>query len=94
VDAVEDDDFDMKKIDSETLPDTLQALNEAELKEYVEEKAEERAEIKKEINELYKKREEFVKTQTTSTSTNQLDQAMIQAIRKQGESKGMNFKKD
>ncbi|MEL6626758.1 MAG: hypothetical protein AAFO96_05410 [Bacteroidota bacterium] len=94
VDAAEDDDFDMKKIDSETLPDTLQALNEAELKEYVEEKAEERAEIKKEINELYKKREEFVKTQTTSTSTNQLDQAMIQAIRKQGESKGMNFKKD
>ncbi|MEL6132908.1 MAG: hypothetical protein AAFR59_06045 [Bacteroidota bacterium] len=94
IDAAETDDFDFEEVDSETLPDTLQALNEKELKAFVANKAEERKQIKEEINELYKKREAFLETQTDSTTNTQLDQAVIKAIRKQGEAKGMNFKKN
>lgn len=95
VDAAEEEDFDFEKIDKETLAKPLQNLNEKELKAEVKKKAEERAQLKKEINELYRKREEFVKEKRSSSAKeNSLDEAMLNAIRKQGNARGLEFKKE
>lgn len=95
VDAAEEEDFDYKKIDKETLAEPLKKLDEKELKAEVKKKAEERAKLKQEINELYKKREAYVKEQRSKDAkTHSLDEAMLNAIRKQGNARGLEFKKE
>ncbi|MEO0897245.1 MAG: vWA domain-containing protein [Bacteroidota bacterium] len=81
-------------LDRSTLPDSVSALNEKEFKEFVDEKAEDRERLKKEINDLYKKRQAFVEAERKKVNKEaQLDDAMLDAIRKQGSAKGMTFKK-
>ncbi|MCI4668574.1 MAG: hypothetical protein MRZ79_10610 [Bacteroidia bacterium] len=93
VDATEEKSFQWKDVDKKTLDPKLQKLSEEELKAEIKKKSDERAKLKKEINELYKKREEYVKEQKKKTSATSLDEVMINTIRKQGEANGMSFKK-
>ncbi len=92
VDAAEAEDFAYDKVDKATLADSLQNLSDEELKMAIEKNSEERSRLKKEINELYKKREAYVKEKRKETDKGQLDEAMLDAIREQGEKKGMVFK--
>ena len=93
IDAAEEDDFELSTVDSTTLPEPLQKMKKKELEAHIAELAATRVKIQEEIKVLYQKREEYVKAQQKGTAEGQLDQALLQAIRKQGEAKGMNFKK-
>jgi len=79
---------DYSKIKRENLPAKLQKKSDTELKEYVEQQKKIRSEITAKINELNKKRRAFIaKKQSESMKKNELENVMIQAIKKQAKKK-------
>lgn len=69
VDAMEKDASIVKKIDRNTLADSLKNKSEAEIKAFVEEKGRQRAMVSKEIQEVNRKREEFIRTERARAAT-------------------------
>ncbi len=69
VDAMEKDENIVKKIDRNTLADSLKNKSEAEIKAFVEEKGRQRALVSKEIQEVNRKREEFIRTERARAAT-------------------------
>lgn len=92
VDAVAKDEKILEKADKEDLPEEMKNMNKKEKKEYVEQKAAERTEIQTKINELNKKRQEFIaEKQKEDGDTLTLDKVMLKTVRKQAESKNYKF---
>lgn len=90
VDAMEDNEEIVKELEASELPAQLKGKTEEEIKEYVISKKEERAKIQKEIAELNTKRKAFVASQTNEAD-NELRNALIDAIKKQGRAKNYNW---
>ena len=88
VDASSEDDFDMAKIKKATLPAPLQGKSEVQIKEYLAEKKAERQQVQKEIQQANAKREEYLAKQQKN-ETGELEQAMLQAIKKQAARKNL-----
>ncbi len=86
VDASSRKDFDLDDIKKETLPPSLKGKSEDQIKEFLAEKRTERKNIQKEIQEANAKREAFLATQQKN-ETGELEQAMIQTIKKQASRK-------
>lgn len=94
VDAAESDDFDLEAVAEPALPAEMQEMDTKERKNYIEAKKAERSKIKKEIAALSKARDEFVaneKRKSATAAAPTLDEAMISAVRKQGEAKNFKF---
>ena len=92
VDADKNKTVDYKKLDKKSLPPALQSKSEAELKSYVKQKATERAKIKQKIQELNKKRRVFIqKKQQESSKKDNLNNVMIQAIKRQAKLKNYSW---
>jgi hypothetical protein len=93
VDAATEDDKFYEKIKDEELPPELKGKSKAELKKEVEKLKADRVEIQKELRELEKKMDMYIleekKKQTSSTQT--LDNVLIQAVMEQAKSKGFDF---
>jgi hypothetical protein len=88
VDAMKKDEDVLKDVKKDDLPIEMQGMTKAEQKEYVDKKAEEREEIKTKINDLNKKRQEFIaEKETTDAASLTLDNVMLKAVRKQAEAK-------
>lgn len=92
VDAESEAGFSYDKLKKEQLPQVLKDKSTKEIKEYVGKMANERKQIQKEIQELNKKRTAYIKTEKDkTTSTDDLENAMIKAIKKQAERKNYRW---
>ena len=87
VDAMDDKDFDIGKIKKDELPQELKNKSTAEIERYIDEKKVERQQIQKEIQELNAKRDAYLIKNQTENATGELENAMLEAIKKQAEKK-------
>lgn len=90
VDAVEDDEAVLSKLDDNDLPKELQGKSKSEIKAYVEDKKAEREKIQKEIQELNAKREAYI-AQSQKEEKGELENAMLSAIKSQASKKNMKW---
>ena len=88
IDAAEDKNFDIKKINKDLLPENLKGKSDAEIESYIGKKKAEREKIKEEIQGLNIKRQKFLSTQKTD---NQLENAMLNALKSQAKKKNYNW---
>jgi len=91
VDASEDKDFDVAKIKKDQLPAALKNKSTAQIENYIEEKKVERNKIQKEIKELNAKREAFITKNQKENAKGELENAMLEAIKKQAEKKNYRW---
>ena len=92
VDADKKQKVDYAKIEKEKLPKELQNKSEAEIKVFVKTKAKERTEIQQKIKKLDTKRRSFIaKKQKEGTKKDELNNVMINAIKRQAKSKNYTW---
>lgn len=94
VDAEEEQkDFSYEKLDKKQLPKELQEKSNKELKVYVTQQRNIRKDIQKQIQEVNTKRKAFILAEKKKTNTNNgLENAMLDAIKKQAKKKNYNWK--
>ncbi|HET8804757.1 MAG TPA: vWA domain-containing protein [Aequorivita sp.] len=90
VDAEEEAGFSYDKLKKGELPQELKGKSASEIKKYVEAKRTEREEIQKQIMDLNEQRRKYLEENTKETS-NGLEDAMVQAIKKQAEKKNYTW---
>jgi len=90
VDASDDKDFDVAKIKKDQLPEELKHKSTAQIEKIIEVKKVERNQIQKEIQELNAKRETYIAKNQKENAKGELENAMLEAIKKQAEKK--NYK--
>ncbi len=92
VDASQEKEVDYNKLNKQKLPKYLQNKSSKEIKNYVNTKRKERAEIQQKIQELDKKRKQYVtKKQRENSKKNELESVMIKAIKKQAKKKNYSW---
>jgi hypothetical protein len=91
VDAADDDEFDVKKIEKNQLPQELKNKSDKEIEAFIATKKVERNKIQTEIQDLNKKREAYI-SENQKETTGELENAMLNAIKRQAEKK--NYKWD
>lgn len=87
VDAMEDSDFDISKVAREDLPKELKGKSPAEMEAYIQKKKIERIGIQKEIQEANAKREAYIAKNQKDSNKGELENAMLEAIKKQAAKK-------
>ena len=96
VDALREKKINPAKLDANELPEEMRDLAPAARKDYIQKAAASRAKIQEEIKQLNEEREKFVAGKLKDSAEGggkTLDQAMIEATRKQAESLGYKFEK-
>ena len=91
VDAMEENEEIIVELKEAALPIELKGKTDKEIKEYVTIKKEDRTRIQQEIASLNKKRKDYVDSKT-DTADNELRNALIDAIKKQGRAKNYSWK--
>tara|TARA_R110000868_G_scaffold102146_7_gene281396 strand:- start:57585 stop:58784 length:1200 start_codon:yes stop_codon:yes gene_type:complete len=92
VDAADDKEFDVSKIEKNQLSKELKDKSDKELEIYISQKKKERSTIQTAIQELNKKRQNFI-DQNQKDATGELENAMLTAIKKQAENKNYIWEK-
>ncbi len=88
VDAAEEEDFSIDKIKTSDLPAEMQKMDREERTEYIVQKAEERNKISKEIQELNRKRAEYVTEHSTADENEgMLDKAILSSLKEQAKTR-------
>jgi hypothetical protein len=87
VDAMDDTNFDIGKIKKDELPQELKNKSTIEIERYIDEKKVERQQIQEEIQELNTKRDAYLIKNQTENASGELENAMLEAIKKQAEKK-------
>ncbi len=94
VDAAKDKSFDYEELEEAELPKELKGKSASQLKTYVAEKSKARQGIQKEIQELNKKRNAYIAKENKKTNaSNNLNDAMIKAIKTQAKTKNYTWQK-
>ncbi len=83
----------VNKIAKSQLPAEMQSMNEKEREAYLDKKRTDREKIQKRIQELNKKREDFLAKNQKAQGKDSLDSAVLKTIRVQAETKGYKFDK-
>ena len=91
VDAVENDEKALDRLENASLPKVLQGKSKQEIKKFLEGKQLERAKIQKEIQEINTKREAYILKQKKEQK-GALENAMVKAIKKQAAKKDYTWK--
>ncbi len=91
VDASEDDNFEVAKIDTKDLPAVLKDKTTAEIESYIQEKKSERAKIQKEILEANTQRDAYIAKNQKEGSKGELENAMLEATVKQAGERGFGW---
>ena len=91
VDAIGENELKYEDLKKEKLPNELKGKSASEVKKYIEEKLAKRMEIKKQIQELNKKRNEYIVKERKNTKSNDLESALIKAIKKQAKKKNYSW---
>jgi hypothetical protein len=95
VDAHENGKVDLESVEEEALPAAMKPMSPTERKDYVVKQSDERKKIKQEIKLLSKKRDSYVAEQRRKLSgenVSTVEDALIDAVRKQGKNKKYQFK--
>jgi hypothetical protein len=90
VDASEEKDFDIKKVDKNTLPENLKSMSDEDLEKYIAKKKAEREKIKTQIRILNNTRETYLAQQSENGVEN-VESSMIKSIKKQALSKNFTW---
>lgn len=90
IDASEDENFKYEELKQDELPIELKNKSKEAIKAYISKKREERKAIQKKIQELNTKRKQHILKQNKS-QTNDLENAMIKAIKAQAKYKNYNW---
>ncbi len=90
VDASKDKNFDINKVDKNTLPPKLQKMNNEELTAFIDQENQRREKIKTDIAQLKVKREAYIKENQVETEAN-VESGMIKAIKKQAKAKNYSW---
>lgn len=90
VDAEKEADFSYDKLKKEELPQELKGKTSSEIKKYLEAKRKEREAIQNEIKELNEQRRKYISENSKQTE-NGLENAMLQAIKKQAKKKNYTW---
>lgn len=91
VDALEDNEEVVSELKETELPAELKGKSTSEMKKYLQSKKEERVQIQQEIAELNSKRKTYV-AKKTNDEDNELRNALIDAIKRQGKIKNYSWK--
>lgn len=94
VDATTEGKVELEKLEEESLPEEMRKMDDAGRKQYVQEKSGERKRLKKKIQALSKDRDAYVakeKRKSAKSAANTMNDAVVNAVRKQGESKKFVF---
>lgn len=91
VDAAEDEDFDITKLNKANLPAELKDKSEKEIAAHIETKRKEREQIQIEIADLNQKRQAYISKNQNEDSKGELESAMLKAIKKQAALKNYNW---
>ncbi|MCE2956887.1 MAG: vWA domain-containing protein [Bacteroidota bacterium] len=92
VDAAKDDEEIIYEAEEASLPKEMKGMNAQQRKAYVAKKAAERRAIQNEIQELSKKRQEYIRTNTPSgASESSLDAVMLRSIKSQAKVKKLDW---
>ncbi len=91
VDASDEAEFDVAKIEREQLPDELKGKSDKEIELYIQEKKSERSAIQKEIQVLNVKREAYIAKNQQVAQKGELENAMLKAIQKQAARKNYTW---
>jgi len=91
VDAAEEKEFDVSKIDKNQLPEELKTKSSKEIESYISDKKKERNLIQQKIQALHKKRELFIAENQKNPTSGSLENAMLMAIKKQAEKKNYTW---
>ncbi len=92
VDAAKEDESVIAQAKPEQLPAEMKNMTTDQRKAYVKQKAAERANIQREIQNLNKKRQEYIVQHTPAEAAdNMLDAAMLKAIREKARLKNLSF---
>jgi hypothetical protein len=92
VDADREGTVELEDVPADQLPEEMQNMNVEERKAYVEKKAKEREKIQTQINDLDKKRRDYIAQKLAENSEeNTLDAAMLKIIREQASEKNYKF---
>lgn len=83
IDASAEADFELEKLDEESLPKDLKGKSKKEIEKYIETKRIAREEIQNEIAELNRKRQEYISKNQKENAEGELESAMLKAIKKQ-----------
>ncbi len=92
VDAEAEEDFDYSKLKQKDLPEELQGKTKKEIQNYIAQQRKKREEIKAKIAMLNKKRQEYIRTNHSQTE-NELESAMLKAIKKQALKRNYTWEK-
>jgi len=90
IDAVEDPSFSIENISKNNLPKSLQNVSTETLENIIASKSKKRQEIKQKIQEFNKKRKLYLQ-KNAKQKQNNLETALLDAIRKQGEQKSFSW---
>lgn len=93
VDASKNKTFKIENVKKETLPKVMQSMSKDQQRAYIKKMADKRISINREIQQLNKRRLAYINSNQAQNSTQSLDFAMINAIKKQAQSKGFIFQK-
>lgn len=96
VDAVESDKVKLDEIKRENLPKPMQSMDIEAQRQFLKEKKREREDIKKQIAELSEARDSYVaseKSKMAEENVSTIDDALVSAVRSEGEKKNFNFEK-
>ena len=91
VDASKKKNIDYNKIAQQKLPKALQGKSAEDIKTYVEKQKKERVKIQLKINDLNTKRKAHIAKKSISKGKNELDKAMLNAIKKQAQKKNYTW---
>jgi hypothetical protein len=93
VDASKENEKVITEAKDEELPASMRGMSAEQRKNYVKEKSEERKKIQDEIQQLSKKRQEYINNNTPKGSEGTLDGAMIKSIKERGKEKKLVWNK-
>ena len=94
VDALSSGSVDLNNVDQTALPEPMRVMSPEEQNNFIEEKSEARKKIQQEIQELSTARDEYIakkESEALAENVNTMNDAVISAIRKQGEKKAFSF---
>lgn len=92
VDALEDKQVSVDKLEKKYLPEELQEMNDEELTTYVKKKKQERDQVKQQIAELGRKRDAYIfKKEKEAAGEETLGSAVLKTLRTQARAKNFTF---
>jgi hypothetical protein len=92
VDAYRDGAVDLKKLESNLLPEEMKSMNEKEKLNYIKKMQSERKSIQNKIMQLNEERNKYIAKKMVETGNNTLDAVMINTVKQQAEKKNFKFK--